>query len=120
MKHNYVIRIVAAAIILGTAVMPAMAQQITEDNLGEIVQKANTAADHKVLADYFRTQAKVASDQARKHRAMLVGMSPKSSRHHAWNAHCKRLIQSFENEAAAYLDLAKEQDMLAKLAEQKH
>lgn len=48
-----------------------------------------------------------------------MGTSPKSSRH-VWDAHCKRLIRSFENEAAAYLDLAKEQEVLAKHAERTH
>lgn len=117
MRHAFTVGVVAAALMLGTAV--AATAQITEDNVAEMVHKASTSAEHTALADYFRAQAKVASEQAGKHRAMLVGASPKSSRH-VWDAHCKRLIRSFENEAAAYIDLAKEQDVLAKHAEQKH
>jgi hypothetical protein len=33
---------------------------ITQDNVGEMVQKATTAADHTALADYFRAQAAAA------------------------------------------------------------
>lgn len=116
------IRIVTAALAIALAVgfaAPTVAQTITEDNVGEMAQKATTAADHTALADYFRAQAKVASEGAQKHRSMLVSGPAKSSRQ-VWDAHCKRLIQSFEAQAAAYTDLAKEQDVLAKHAEQAH
>jgi hypothetical protein len=103
------------ALGLVLAVASPMVAQITEDNVAEKVQKASTAADHTALADYFRAQAKKAKDNARKHRAMLdVGGGGGKSSRQVWDAHCKRLIQSFESEAAAYEDLAKEQDVLAK------
>ena len=117
MRYIRMSRNIAAALALGLAIgvaAPVLAQ-ITEANVGEMVQSATTAADHTALADYFRAQAKEAADRARKHRAMLVSSSPKTSRH-VWNAHCKRLIHSFQDEAAAYTDLAKEQDVLAKHA----
>jgi hypothetical protein len=115
MRYANSLRVIVAALALGFAVgtaAPAVAQ-ITPDNVGEMVQKATTAADHTALADYFRAQAKEASASAQKHRSMLVSGPAKSSRA-VWDGHCKRLIQSYENEAAAFTDLAKEQDVLAK------
>lgn len=108
----------AVAAVVGLA-LPATAQTITADNVGEMVQKATTPAEHTALADYFRAQAKDASASAQKHRAMMVTGPAKSSRE-VWDAHCRRLIQSFEAEAAAFTDLAKEQDVLAKHAQQAH
>lgn len=110
------LRFLAVALVLGLligAAAPVVAQTITADNVGEMVQQASTAAEHTALADYFRAQAKVAKDNAQKHRSMLVSGPAKSSRE-VWDAHCRRLIKSFEAEAAAYADLAKEQDVLAK------
>jgi hypothetical protein len=78
-----------------------------------MVKSAKTAAEHTALADYFRAQAQTAKDNAQKHRTML-NAGPSKSSQQVWDAHCKKLIQSFENEAAAYTDLAKEQDVLAK------
>ena len=122
MKFPHCVRSIASALALGLAVgiaAPAVAQTITSDNVGDMVQKASTAADHTALADYFRAQAKQAQSMAQKHRAMLVSGPSKSSRQ-VWDAHCKRLIQSFEQEAAAFTDLAKEQDALAKHASAAH
>lgn len=116
MKYVHPVRAIAAALALGLAVgvaAPVVAQTITADNVAEMVQKASTAADHTALADYFRAQAQQASGNAQKHRAMLVGGPTKSSRG-AWDAHCRKLVKSFEGEAAAYTDLAKEQEVLAK------
>ena len=122
MRYVHLLRFIVAALTLGLAVgvaAPVVAQTITPDNVGEMVQKASTAADHTALADFFRAQAKVATENAQKHRTMLVSGPSKSSRQ-VWDAHCKRLIQSFEAEAAAYTDLAKEQDVLAKHVAAKH
>src|SRR5512139_2949723 len=115
MRYVHSFRAIAAALALGLAIAVAapVVAQITEENVGEMVQKATTPADHTALADYFRAQAKEASANAQKHRTMLVSGPSKSSRQ-VWDAHCKRLIKSFEAEAAAYTDLAKEQDVLAK------
>jgi hypothetical protein len=116
MKYLNSVRAIAAALAVGLAVSfaaPVVAQTITPDNVGEMVKKASTAADHTALAEYFRSQAEQAKSMAQKHRAMLVSGPAKSSQQ-VWDAHCKRLIQSFDNEAAAYTDLAKEQDVLAK------
>jgi hypothetical protein len=118
MRYVHSLGFIVAALALGFAA-PVFAQTITQDNVGEMVQKATTAADHTALADYFRAQAETAKDSARKHRAMLVSGPSKSSRQ-VWDGHCKRLIKSFENEAAAYIDLAKEQDVLAKHVATKH
>ena len=122
MKSMHSLRFTIAALALGVLVgvaAPAVAQTVTADNVGEMVQKATTAADHTALADYFRGQAKVASENAQKHRSMLVSGPAKSSRE-VWDAHCRRLIKSFEAEATAYTDLAKEQDVLAKHVAAKH
>lgn len=122
MTYRTSLRAGLAALALGLAVggpAPAVAQQITADNVGQMVHQATTAADHRALADYFRAQATAAQDQAQKHRAMLMSGPAKSSSA-VWDAHCKTLIKSFEQEAAAYTDLAKEQDALAKHAASAH
>ena len=120
MTHRISIALATLAVALAVGLTtPATAQPITADNVGEMVQKATTAAEHTALADYFRARAKEASEGARKHRSMLVS-GPKKPARQDWDAHCKRLIQSFEAQAAAYTDLAKEQDVLAKHAQQAH
>lgn len=121
MRYIHSFRIIAAALGLGLVlgVAAPVIAQITEDNVAEMVQKATTADDHTALADYFRAQAKKAATSAQRHRAMLASGPAKSSTH-VWDAHCKRLIQSFEGEAAAYTDLAKEQDVLAKHVRSEH
>ena len=92
MKSMHSLRFTIAALALGVLVgvaAPAVAQTVTADNVGEMVQKATTAADHTALAEYFRGQAKVASENAQKHRSMLVSGPSKSSRQ-VWDSHCKR------------------------------
>jgi hypothetical protein len=120
MIRNGILALVcAAAIASAYAAAPAAAETVTSDNVAELTQQATTAADHEALAAYFRGEAKAAAAKAQKHRAMIAVGPPKSSRS-VWDAHCKRLIQSFESEAAAYSDLAKEQDVLAKHVAQTH
>jgi hypothetical protein len=122
MRYAQSVRSIAAALALGLTVglaAPVVAQTITADNVGEMVKKASTAADHTALAEYFTAQAQTAKDNAQKHRTMLVSGPSKSSQQ-VWDQHCRRLITSFENEAAAYTDLAKEQATLAKHAGSVH
>lgn len=102
-----------ATTLLVWPALPAGAETITADNVGEMTQKASTAADHAALAEYFRTQAEAAEKGAQKHRTML-NAGPDKPGAKLWNAHCKRLIKSYEEQAAAFSDLAQEQETLAK------
>lgn len=112
------IALIAVLTLVGATSAPA--QTITVDNVAEMAANAKTAADHTALATYFREQAKVAEDGARKHRAMLTtGPSNKTVRS-VWDTHCRRLVKGFEEQAAAYEDLAKEQDVLAKHVSDTH
>lgn len=106
--------------LLATATAPALAETITTENVAEMAANAKTAADHTAIAEYFRAQAETARKEAQKHRAMLVtGPSNKTSRS-VWDAHCRRLIKSYEEQAATYVDLAKEQEVLAKHVAETH
>lgn len=79
MRHTYASRILAAAVMLATA-MPAFAQPITEDNVGEMVHKASTAADLTALADYFRAQPSRKSQAIRRRNIARCSWARRPSR----------------------------------------
>jgi len=123
MTFASLIRTAPIALALSLALLgplPASAQTITADNVGEMAANAKTAADHTAIAAYFHEQAKAAMAQVQKHRAMLatpMGNKPSGS---VWDAHCRRLIKSYQEQAEAYSDLAKEQEVLAKHVAETH
>ena len=75
------------------------------------ISGAETAADHKALAESYDAEAKEARAEAANHRAMkeAYGKGPtyaKVKRTSVMKQHCTRLIKSYENVAKQAEDLA--------------
>jgi predicted secreted protein len=101
----------AAALAIGSAASAMGANPITDDNVEAAMGAAKTPADHEALAAYFTAKANEASANVEKHQRMsrLFGGKQKTS----WEAHCRDLIKTFEEQAKDYAALAKEQRAVA-------
>ncbi|MDX2166050.1 MAG: hypothetical protein SF182_03275 [Deltaproteobacteria bacterium] len=107
---------VAALFLIGSWSTPASADPITDENVVEHVQNAQTAADHDQLAAFFRAKAAEAAKSAQRHRGMIGVMRSKPPSN--WRRHCERLMHNSEKQAADYKALAAEQQQLAATAGQ--
>ncbi len=101
----------AAALAIGWAVGTVYADTITDDNVEAAMAAAKTSADHEALAAYFTAKSKAAQANVAKHQRMSHLFGGKGNP--AWEAHCRSLMKTFEEQAKDYAALAKEQTAVA-------
>jgi hypothetical protein len=80
----------------------------------EMIENANTPAEHQAVARYYREKAAEAKDVAAKHTAMGKStFAGKPNFRDMMKKHCERITKLNEELAAQYEELAKEQDAAA-------
>ena len=109
--------------LLALASLGAAAQTETEartdvDTEGyleqQMIQQADTPAEHEALAHYFGLKAVDANARADRHRAMGKRYAQMPRPMPAMKLHCDRLVRLNEDLAAEYVKLAGEHERLAK------
>jgi hypothetical protein len=110
-SRRLVVAALAAALAIGWTDSAVRADTITDDNVEAALAAAKTPADHEALAAYFTGKAKEAKANVDKHKRMssLFGGKGKTS----WEAHCRSLIKTYQDQADDYAALAKEQTAVA-------
>lgn len=93
----------------------AAAGPVTIDNVGQYIDEAKTAADEEALAAFFKGQAALQAEAAKKHEAMLKsyastpGKAGELLRHH-----CQTLIKLLQEQGKMYTDMAEDHEKLAR------
>jgi hypothetical protein len=100
-----------AALAIGGAAPALAAGPITDDNVEAAIAAAKTPAEYEAIAAYFTAKSQAAQAEVARHQRMssLFGGKQKA----AWEAHCRALMKSYEEQAKDYAALAKEQKAAA-------
>ena len=104
-----ILALVAIAVLAAGRPASVAAQEPSEEELLEKVEKGGTPADHAALSAYYRNQAKAAATKATHHEAMARQYAPVMAKTD-WVTHCRSL-------ASYYRKLAEEYEAMAKLHE---
>lgn len=109
----------AASALLALAPMGAAAQSDTDTDTEEyleqqMIQQADTPAEHEALAHYFGLKAAEANALADRHRAMGRRYAQMPRPLPAMKQHCDRLVELNQELAAEYVKLAAEHERLSK------
>jgi hypothetical protein len=81
-----------------------------------MMENANTSAQHKALADYYRTRATDAKSLADEHRKMAKSYTAgNAANKRAMKEHCDKIAELNDQLARQYEALAKEEDAAAKM-----
>jgi hypothetical protein len=110
----YTVRIAVLALAL---VVPGPSAFAAEEHGLEqvLIESASTPAEHQALADHFRARAGSARRAAEHHRAMAKSYAGgKAAVAESQRAHCTKLAESFDAQAAEYDELAAIHDAEAK------
>lgn len=78
-----------------------------------LVANADTPAEHKALARYYRTRAADAKEQAAEHRSMAQEYQGKPGQKQNMRKHCERIANLNDELAEQYESLAKGEDAAA-------
>jgi hypothetical protein len=100
-----------AALALGSAGTAMAADPITDDNVEAALAAAKTPADHEALAAYFTAKSKAAQAEVGRHERMSHVFGGKAKPQ--WEAHCRSLQRTYEEQAKDYAALASEQKAVA-------
>jgi hypothetical protein len=108
--------VVAAGLVVLPLLAPAQGQGQGPTSLEELVSSmADTAEEHKAVADYFRSKAKSARGEEESHRRMGRGYSSgKPPEIQKMKEHCDRIAESQASIAKEYEELARLHDDVAK------
>lgn len=107
------------AITIGILLSPAtaiLASDITDENVAEKIEAANSPSEHEALASYFDAKAVAATAEVRRHERMRIAYSRGMGKPHAMRAHCQALIRSNRNAIDEFTNLAELHRELAKQA----
>ncbi|WP_018416564.1 hypothetical protein [Teredinibacter turnerae] len=93
---------------------PVFAEPAESPIVQLITQMADTPADHKALAEYYRAKAESAREEIALHKSMKLSYSRRGNTkskgvdfNSSMQKHCESLIASFETAASDYESLAK-------------
>ena len=108
-----------ALVLFALAAVPRIvlaADEVTDANVAERIERATTQADHVALATYFREKAAEAGKRAELHEKMLASIkrweSGKVQAKHS--VHCGSLIRAARDAQTAYQKLADDEAEMAK------
>ncbi len=92
-------------------------EAVTRENAPGKLANASSAADHELLAAYFRAEAAEAAAEVDYHETMLKAVRRIGGKANRGNRlHCRNLIRAHRMEQEALEDLAADHEMAAKEA----
>jgi hypothetical protein len=98
-------------------------EHLSKKQLAALIATARTPAEHRRIADYYRTQSDKLMAESNHHAAMAAEFraNPATNNHKSAYGtvnHCEYLAQSFKAKAEEDLALAREHERMAQAAEQ--
>lgn len=106
------------ALVAGLPMIRAMGagQEVTPDNLGDMIANAKTAADHEAIANYYDRQAEEARASAKFHKEISEKYARFRIKPPDMVAHCQEIAEGYERIATQFEDLAALHRGMAKAA----
>jgi len=121
MKMRTIISVAIAMLMMSTLGNVPLGIATAEDkNIEQLITTAKTPADHKAIAEFYRTEGSRLQDEAEEHAGLAKkvvseagGQMPWASHHYEWAEHCRKLADSLGQAAQEAQSLAKIHETIA-------